>query len=519
MMNQKRQPPYILSIDAGTEAIKAGLFDLQGNRVAIGARNYPTFFPASGWAEQDPADWWSGLVGAVQDCLHNAHVAPEEIAGLSADATTCTLMPLDAAGQELGRALLWMDVRAAAQARRIFTTGDPALRYCLAGANAEWMPPKLLWLKENEPERYAATAFLLEFTDWIAWRLTGRLMLNLNTVTQRWFYHTPSGGWPLDFFAAIGLAGLADKFPADILPLGAVVGELSADAARALGLRPGIPVAAGGGDAFVGLLGQGVTQPGDLGVVMGSSNVLSALAAEEMHFPGVFGSFPDAIIPGLNLVEGGQASTGSLLSWFKRNFGADAEAAAIARNISVYRLLDEEAAQVPPGAAGLIVLDYFQGNRTPHTDSAARGAIWGLSLQSGRAQIFRALMEGIAYGMEDILQTFRGHGFVVERIIASGGATHSPLFMQIYADVVGQPLSITREPEASLLGSAIVAAVGAGLYPDLQTAARQMVSIERAYIPDAHRHDEYAFFVRQYQDTYQQLRELMRRMNERSSKK
>jgi ribulose kinase len=150
---------------------------------------------------------------------------------------------------------------------------------------------------------------------------------------------------------------------------------------------------------------------------------------------------------------------GSLLSWFKRNF-ARTQNAAIARNISVYRLLDEEAAQVPPGAAGLIVLDYFQGNRTPHTDSAARGAIWGLSLQSGRAQIFRALMEGIAYGMEDILQTFRGHGFVVERIIASGGATHSPLFMQIYADVVGQPLSITRSQSVAA-GSAI-GPVGAG---------------------------------------------------------
>jgi ribulokinase len=518
-MSGERRPPYILAIDAGTEAIKAGLFDLHGGRVAMGSRTYPTYFPAPGWAEQDPADWWAGLVGAVQDCLQIANVAPGDIAGISADATTCTLMPLDAAGQPVGRALLWMDVRAAAQAQRIFATGDPALRYCLAGANAEWMPPKMLWLKENEPERYAATATLIEFTDWIAYRLTGRLTLNLNTVTQRWFYHTPSGGWPLDFFAAIGLPDLAAKFPADILPLGAAVGGLSEDAASALGLRPGIPVAAGGGDAFVGLPGQGVTQPGDLGVVMGSSNVLSALSVEELHFPGVFGSFPDAIIPGLNLVEGGQVSTGSVLSWFKRNFGAGAAADAAARGVSVYQLLDAEAAQVPPGAEGLIVLDYFQGNRTPHTDSTARGAIWGLSLQSGRAQLFRALMEGIAYGMEDILQTFRTHGFLVERIIASGGATHSPLFMQIYADVCGQPLQVTREPEASLLGSAVVAAVGAGLYPDLQSAARQMVAIERQFTPDPQRHADYAFFVRQYQDTYRQLRDLMRKMNERQGQK
>jgi len=514
-MRGERRPPYILAIDAGTEAIKAGLFDLHGQRVAMGSRSYPTYFPAPGWAEQDPADWWAGLVGAVQDCLRAANVAPGDIAGISADATTCTLMPLDPVGQPLGRALLWMDVRAATQAQRIFATGDSALRYCLAGANAEWMPPKMLWLKENEPERYAATATLIEFTDWIAYRLTGRLTLNLDTVTQRWFYHTPSGGWPLDFFAAIGLPDLAAKFPADILPLGASVDGLSEEAANALGLRPGIPVAAGGGDAFVGLLGQGVTQPGDLGVVMGSSNVLSALSVKELHFPGVFGSFPDAIIPGLNLVEGGQVSTGSVLAWFKRNFGAGAAADAAARGVSVYQLLDEEAAQVPPGAEGLIVLDYFQGNRTPHTDSTARGAIWGLSLQSGRAQVFRALMEGIAYGMEDILQTFRTHGFPVERIIASGGATHSPLFMQIYADVCGQPLQVTREPEASLLGSAVVAAVGAGLHPDLATAAQQMVAIERQFTPDPQRHAEYAFFVRQYQDTYRQLRDLMRKMNER----
>ncbi len=514
-MRGERRPPYILAIDAGTEAIKAGLFDLHGQRVAMGSRSYPTYFPAPGWAEQDPADWWAGLVGAVQDCLRAANVAPGDIAGISADATTCTLMPLDPVGQPLGRALLWMDVRAATQAQRIFATGDSALRYCLAGANAEWMPPKMLWLKENEPERYAATATLIEFTDWIAYRLTGRLTLNLDTVTQRWFYHTPSGGWPLDFFTAIGLPDLAAKFPADILPLGASVDGLSEEAANALGLRPGIPVAAGGGDAFVGLLGQGVTQPGDLGVVMGSSNVLSALSVKELHFPGVFGSFPDAIIPGLNLVEGGQVSTGSVLAWFKRNFGAGAAADAAARGVSVYQLLDEEAAQVPPGAEGLIVLDYFQGNRTPHTDSTARGAIWGLSLQSGRAQVFRALMEGIAYGMEDILQTFRTHGFLVERIIASGGATHSPLFMQIYADVCGQPLQVTREPEASLLGSAVVAAVGAGLHPDLATAAQQMVAIERQFTPDPQRHAEYAFFVRQYQDTYRQLRDLMRKMNER----
>lgn len=506
-------PPYVLAIDAGTEAIKAGLFDRQGIRLAVCAQPYPTYFPHPGWAEQDAEEWWQSLILAVRGCVGMAGVPVAEIAAISADATTCTLIPMKADGRPLRRALLWMDVRAAAQAARIHASAHPALCYSPAGVNAEWMPPKLLWLKENKPQIYAEMDYLLEFTDWIAYRLTGRFALNINTVTQRWYYHKPSGGWPLDFFETIGLGDLPARFPKDVLGVGEIVGGLSFPAAAELGLPAGIPVASGGGDAFIGLLGLGVSGPGDLGVIMGSSNVLSALAADEFHFPGIFGGFPDAVVPGLSLVEAGQVSTGSLLSWFKRNFCQGAAAEAAQQGISVYELLDAEAAEVPVGSEGLIVLDYFQGNRTPHTDSSARGAIWGLSLQSGRGQIFRALMEGIAYGAQEILLTLRQNGFRVERIIASGGATRSPLFMQIYADVAGQSLYVTAEAEGSLLGSAVVAAAGVGLHPDLATASRSMVSIRQAYHPDRERHEAYKFYVVKYRETYLQLRDLMHAMS------
>lgn len=515
MPDNQARPPYVLSIDAGTEAIKAGLFDLQGRRVALGVRTYPTYFPGPAWAEQDPADWWEGLVGAVKDCLRAAGVPGEEIVAVAADATTCTLVPLRADGRPLRRAFLWMDVRAGDEARRVFGTGDEALRYCLAGANAEWMPPKMLWFKQHEPELYAATDYLLEFTDWIAWRLTGRFTLNINTITQRWFYHTPSGGWPHSLFAALHLDDLPAKFPSAIHRVGEIVGGLLPAVAAELGLPAGLPVAACGGDAFIGLLGQGVSAPGDAGVILGSSNVLSALSPEELHFPGILGSFPDAVIPGLCLVEAGQVSTGSILSWFKRNFGHGAAADAAKEGISVYQLLDREAGAAPPGSGGLIVLDYFQGNRTPHTDSAARGMIWGLSLQADRGHIFRALMEGIAYGLQDIMLTLRRHDFELGRMIASGGATQSQLFMQIYADVVGQPIAVTREAEASLLGSAVVAAVGAGAYPDLHSAAQCMVQVSHEYRPDPARHADYQFYVRMYQETYRQMKELMHNMDRR----
>ena len=344
-MTRQPTPPYVMGIDAGTEAVKAGLFDLKGNKIAAGSRSYKTYFPRPGWAEQDPREWWEGLVGAVQDCVQVAGVAPQEIIGVSADATTCTLVPMGADGQELRRAFLWMDVRAVDQANRIFASGAPALRYCLAGVNAEWMPPKMLWFKENEPSLYAEMKILLEYTDWIAYRLTGRYALNINTSAHRWFYHKPSGGWPLDFFGAVGLDDLGARLPSSILGVGEVAGPLAPAVAAELGLPAGIPVATGGGDAFIGLLGQGVTEPGDMGVVMGSSNVMSALAAEEFHFPGIFGSFPDALIPGLNLVEAGQVSTGSILAWFRRNFAQGAAAEAEAKGLSVYQMLDQEAAR------------------------------------------------------------------------------------------------------------------------------------------------------------------------------
>lgn len=500
---------YVLGVDGGTEAVKAAIFDVEGNPIAIGTRSYATHFPKPGWAEQDPADWWEALVGAVRDCLASAAVRPEAIQGISADATTCTLVPLRANGEVLRRALLWMDVRATRQAQRIFQSGHEALRYSLAGVSAEWMPAKVLWLKENEPDLFAQTGYFLEYTDWLAYRLTGRLALNLDTITQRWYYHLPSGGWPSDFYEAIGLGGIERKFPQDVLRVGEIVGVLSAPAAEALGLRPGTPVATSGGDAFVGMLGLGVVQPGDLGVVMGSSNVLCGFTSEEVHFPGIFGSFPEAIVPGLNLIEGGQVSTGSILNWFKRNFAGDALAEAQGRGVSAYQLLDAEASQIDPGSDGLIVLDYFQGNRTPHTDSLARGVMVGLSLQSSRAHVFRAIMEGIAYGMKDILDTFRRHEVTISRIIACGGATRSELFMQIYSDVTGYPIATTRVAEASLLGSAVAAAVGAGLYPTLRQAAEAMVTVRGAYQPDQRRHEAYQFYVENYRETYQQLKHVM----------
>ncbi len=206
-------------------------------------------------------------------------------------------------------------------------------------------------------------------------------------------------------------------------------------------------------------------------------------------------------MPGLHVVEGGQTSTGSVVSWFKSLLGEDV----------TYERLNDEAAALPPGAEGLVVLDHFQGNRTPYTDPNSRGVISGLTLKHGPAHIFRAIIEGVSFGTELILETMRGTGFRPTDVVVAGGATRSDLWLQIHADVSDLPLSLTRVADAPALGSAILAAVGAGLDDDIAGGADAMVEVVRTIEPDPARHEAYRPIYQVYKDTYPALAHLLHR--------
>ncbi|HUV09155.1 MAG TPA: FGGY-family carbohydrate kinase [Spirochaetia bacterium] len=516
---------YIMAVDGGTESIRVGIFDFEGCLVSQASHAYPTTFPRSGWAEQDPEDWWSALITATRDALKAGSVPPDHIAAVCTDATTCTLVPLDLQGRHLRPALLWMDVRAADQAKRIFQTHHRALCYSTSGLNAEWMLPKALWLKENEPGIYKRTVNFVEYQDWLAYRMTGRLVLNRCTSTHRWLYntrgwenpgsrgakHSPlrvpaSCPWPTDLWEAVGLGDLEEKVPGEVLPATERVGSLTVEAAGDLGLSPSVPVFQGGADAFVALPGMGITEPGMLGLIAGSSNVLAGYTEREVHGPGILGAFPDVLLPGLWLMEGGQVSTGSILAWFRRHFALDLA------DETAYESLSAEAATIPPGSGGLIAIDYFQGNRTPYADSMARGAVWGLSLHTSRAHLFRAFMESIAYGTYHVLQTMGSLGGVATSMRACGGATKGDLYMRIMADVCGIPITLTEMSEASLLGGAVLAAVGLGIYENIPAASKHMVRILKTFEPHQEAHERYGFYFDLYRETYPRLRELMHRM-------
>src|SRR5262244_3289253 len=411
-----------------------------------------------------------------------------------------------AAGEALRPALIWMDVRSAEQAARVTASGDPSLKVNGDGrgpVSAEWMIPKALWLKEREPALFERAATICEFQDYINHRLSGRMVASINNASVRWHYDARGSGYAASLVRRVGMEALLEKWPREVVPLGAVIGGLTAAAAEHLGLAKGLPVTQGGADAFIAMIGLGVIRPGRLALITGSSHLQLGLSDTEFHGQGVWGSYADAVVPGLHVVEGGQTSTGSIVAWLRRLLGEQ----------TTYERLDAEAASLPPGAEGLVVLDHFQGNRTPYTDPDSRGMVAGLTLKHGRAHIFRAVLEGIAFGTELIFETMRKAGFAPKDLVICGGATRSDLWLQIHADVCGLPLSLTRVADAPILGSAILAAVGVGLHPDLESAVARMVHVERRVEPDARRHEAYRPFYEAYKESYRALAPLYRALN------
>jgi len=499
--------PLVLGLDVGTQSLRAALVDLQGRTVAYGVAPIETTYPRPTWAEQDPLRWWEAAKSAVADALAKSDATADRVAAIGLDCTACTVLACDLDGKPLRPSLLWMDQRSFREADDISATGDPVLRYVSGRVSPEWMLPKALWLKRNERATYDRADRIVECTNWMMHRLTGEWTLSLNHVAVKWNYARPDGGWPLRLMADVGLDDLPSKWPAEIIPLGKGDARLSSKAAEELGLKAGTPVAQGGIDAYLGMLGLGATGDGDVALIVGSSTCHLAQTREGVFGSGAGGCYPDATVEGLYTLEAGQTATGSILDWYRRHFAGREQAEAATRGVNVYEILDEQAAAVPPGSDGLIVREDWQGNRSPYKNPRARGAIVGLSLAHGPGHVFRALYEATALGTRHILDDASAHGLKVERVFIGGGGAKSPLWLQIHADALKKPVHLTREGESCALGSAMTAAVAAGAYRDFDEAGRAMVAIEKTVEPIAANEPIYDDLFERYVDLYGRLNE------------
>ncbi|MGB3633634.1 MAG: FGGY family carbohydrate kinase, partial [Rubrobacteraceae bacterium] len=273
--------PYLMGIDYGTGGVRVGVFDPEGTPVVFAEEEFTLKHPSPGWAEQDPDEWWSSLVTATNKATQESGVDAGEIAGISVDATSSTVLAMDEKDRHLRQAIMWMDVRASEQANRVAETGEDALKYNGYGpVSAEWGLPKTLWIKEQEPEIYKNAQRICDCNDWLIHRLTGEWASSINIASAKYYYDRDEGGYPESLYEAVDAGDVLEKFSQEVLDMGAVVGELRKKVAEELGLKAGTPVAQGGVDAHVGALGLGVVEVGKVALITGSSHVMIGQASE-----------------------------------------------------------------------------------------------------------------------------------------------------------------------------------------------------------------------------------------------
>ena len=469
------------------------------------------------WALQDPGDYTAALSAVVPAAIRDAGIDPSQVVGVATDFTASTCMPVLSAGTPLcqlpglaGRPhaypKLWKHHAAQPQADRINAAAHERHEKWInrygGKISSEWQFAKALQVLDEDPEIYQRAERWIEAADWIIWQLCGTETRNACTAGYKGIFQ--DGQYPSrDYLAALdpGFASFAaDKLVHPISPLGTLAGRLTPAAAALTGLPEGIAVAVGNVDAHVTLPAAGSCAPGTMVAIMGTSTCHVMNGTELAEVPGMCGAVDGGIVAGLWGYEAGQSGVGDIFAWFTRN-GVPGEFAEQARRrgVSLPQLLDETAAAQPPGASGLIALDWEGGNRSVLVDAGLSGAIVGLTLATTAPEIYRALLEATAFGTRLIIETFNASNVPVTELVVAGGLIKSAPLMQIYADVTRRPLSVIGSEQGPALGSAIHAAVAAGAYPDVPVASSAMGRVNRdVYRPDAARADVYDELYAEY---------------------
>ncbi len=495
---------YVVGVDYGTLSGRALVVRVSdGAELGSAVLEYPhgvvdTVMPGSGrrlppdWALQVPSDYVEVLRTAVPAAVEAAGVDPSEVIGIATDFTACTMVPTLVDGTPLcdtdelrdephAYVKLWKHHAAQGQADRITELarerGEKWLARYGGVISSEWEFAKGLQLLEEAPEVYATMRHWVEAADWIVWQLTDTYVRNACTAGYKGIRQ--DGSYPSrDYLAALNPAFegfVEDKVEHEIGELGAVAGHLSARAAAWTGLPEGIPVAVGNVDAHVSAPAADAVAPGQMVAIMGTSTCHVMCSDVLAEVPGMCGVVDGGIVTGLYGYEAGQSGVGDIFGWFVANAVPKAyEKAAQAAGVGVHEHLTTMAAEQPIGASGLVALDWWSGNRSVLVDHDLSGLVIGLTLTTRPEDVYRALLESTAFGARVIVETFAASGVPVTEFIVTGGLQKNPLLMQIYADVLNMPLSVVTSTQGPALGSALHAAVAAGAYPDVPTAAKAM---------------------------------------------
>ncbi|OBZ94968.1 sugar kinase [Pararhizobium polonicum] len=500
----------VLSFDFGTGGVRAGVYDVgKKAMVASAEAAYATDFPRAGWAEQQPGDWWAALLSAGARAVSQS--GSSEIAAICVATTASTVAICKDNGEPIHPAILWMDCRAAEEAQATQAVKHPVMAYSGGSDAVEWLVPKAMWLARNKPEVYQQADIICEALDFINHGLTGLWVGSRMNAACKWNYDSARAEFVPEIYNELGVPDLIDKLPQRIIPVGDAIAPLRDEVARALGITSQVLVAQGGIDAHIGMLGAGTVAVGGMLIIGGTSVVHLTHLAGQGDVTGFWGPYPHALVDDHWLVEAGQVSAGSILNWLSgRIFGLD-EAG--------HQALIREVMTSADRSSGLLTLDYWMGNRTPYRDANLRGAILGLSLGHGRADIYASAVDSIALGSANVLAVLKERGIEVGKIVMAGGICKNPLWLQATVDAIGRPVGVAREDNLSLIGAAICSAHALGLFPDLIAASQACAVPTEELLPDAARSRRYDEALELYRDTTKALTPAFHTLSQRQAQR
>jgi xylulokinase len=496
---------YVLGIDVGTTGTKALLVDTAGQVVARATHDYPLHTPRPGWAEQDPHDWWQAAVAAIREVMAQSGARPEGVLGLGLSGQQHGSVFLDKDGHVLREALLWCDQRTAAQCdwihrtvgldRVVAETSNPVL--------TGFQAPKIIWLRDNEPDLYARLRMILLPKDYVRYRLSGEFATEVSDAAGTSLLNVPKRQWSQVMLAALGLT--EDMLPR-VYESPVASTSLSQAAAEATGLRPGTPIAGGGGDNACSAVGNGVIEEGIVAVSVGTSGTVFAPMLEPKVDPKLRVHTFCHAVPEQWHAMGVMLSAGGSLRWFRDALCAEEKEEAARRGVDPYEVITAEAATAPIGSEGLLCLPYLTGERTPHADPHARGVFVGLGLRHTKAHMARAVMEGVCYGLRDSLEILREMKLPIREIRNTGGGSRSPFWRQMQADVFRAPLMGMAIDEGAAFGAALLGGVAGGVWPDVPAACAAAVRTKEPVKPDRKASSVYSRYYRVYRSLYRSLK-------------
>lgn len=497
---------YAIGIDIGTSGTKSALYDTTGKLIKSHTVEYPLYQPQNGYAEQNPSDWWNATVTSIKKIVTESEVSSNDIVGIGLSGQMHGLVMLDDQGKVIRPSIIWCDSRTGAECDEItkLVGKDRLIEITANPAIAGFTAAKIMWIKKHEPQNYAKTKHILLPKDYIRYKLTGEFATEVSDASGMQLLDIANRCWSDEVLQKLDI----DKnLLAKVYESPEVTGQVTAKIAELTGLKEGTPVVGGGGDNAAAAVGTGVVEDNKAFTTIGTSGVLFAHTSKmQIDKKGRVHTFCCAV-PNEWHVMGVTQAAGLSMKWLRDTLCDTEIQKADEQGIDSYILLDRMSREIPIGANKLVYLPYLMGERTPHLNPNARGVFFGLSAMHTKADIIRAVLEGVSYSLRDCIEVLREMNVYTNDMMACGGGAKSPVWRQMLADLYRCDVKTLSSNEGAALGAAILAFVGAGEYETVQSACKAIVKTASCHPPITRNSDIYDKFYNVYKSLYPSLKD------------